>query len=453
MNISEASFREPQVLPISAPTPEALETATNDLLCKLKMKPAVDLPEAACTLQAKQPADPIRRILICTDTEEAVAMLERQEDVPRRIYTNKKGLHAGSPIVFMFPGQGAQYVEMGRDLYTREPVFREYFDSCMDIVKSVLGIDLKKTIFPDQQQLEAMTEQLKQTATTQPALFSIEYALAQLWISKGIRPDAMIGHSIGEYTAACIAGVFSLNDALELVCQRSRLMQQISTGSMASFRVSPTLVETLLDNVDVGIATLNAPNACVISGAPAAVKKVLQKADQQNILYQVLRTSHAFHSSMMNPAKEALLEYTKKITMHAPETPFISNLTGTWFTEDDASNPAYWGEHLRNAVRFSEGMEQLMNHAPYIFIEVGPGNSLCMLARQHMDNPSITRTIATLRHPKEKQSDYVFFKTAFGRCWLAGIRVNWPSLQTGAKHCGTIYSKKKIKGTNGTLRS
>jgi acyl transferase domain-containing protein len=420
--------KEPYILPLSAATPEALEDATQDLYQHLKSHPDVDVAEVARTLQNKPHATAIRRILVCNTTSEAIAMLEKQEGVPRRIYTNKNSVQSTPPIVFMFPGQGAQYVHMGRDLYDREPVFRDHMDACIALVESCTTTDLKALLYPDPKNSAEMSELLNQTAVTQPALFSIEYALAQLWISRGIRPDAMIGHSIGEYTAACLAGVFSMEEALELVCHRARLMQGAPTGSMAAMQAPASEIVKLAEQSGTCIATINAPNTCVLSGTAAAIEKALTLADQQNILHQRLRTSHAFHSPMMDPAKDALQQYVQKCHPRPPTTPFISNLSGTWFSESNRTDPAYWGEHLRNAVRFSDGMTALMNHAPYIFLEVGPGNTLCTLTRQHMNKPSLIRTIASLRHPKEDTHDHAFFKTAQGRCWLAGIPIEWDLL-------------------------
>jgi acyl transferase domain-containing protein len=417
--------KEPYILPLSAVNPETLENATYDLYQHLKSHPELNLANVARSLQNRPHAAATRRILVCNTTSEAIAMLEKQEGVPRRIYTNKNSVQSTPPIVFMFPGQGAQYVQMGRELYDREPVFRDHMNACAALVESCTTIDLKALLYPALNSPAETSKPLNQTAMTQPALFSIEYALAQLWISRGIRPDAMIGHSIGEYTAACLAGVFSMEEALELVCHRARLMQAAPSGSMASMQAPATEVKKLAEQSGTCIATINAPNTCVLSGTAGAIEKALTLADQQNILHQRLRTSHAFHSPMMDPAKNALQQYVQKCNPRPPNTPFISNLSGTWFSESNRTDPAYWGEHLRNAVRFSDGMKVLMKHAPYIFIEVGPGNTLCTLTRQHMNKPSLIRTIASLRHPKEEAQDHEFFKTALGRCWLAGIPIEW----------------------------
>ena len=410
------------ILPLSAASSDALEKLTEDLCATLKTQPQRTLAEVARELQSKPASGNARRIIVSKSPEEAVAMIERREGVPRLIYTNKKCPDSPPPVAFMFPGQGAQYAGMGNGLYQSEPLFRETIDRCATIVQETTGIDLKKILFPNPEENDQATKQISETAVTQPALFTIEYALAKLWISKGITPDTMIGHSIGEYAAACIAGVFTLEEALPRVCTRARLMQEMPAGLMVSFQEPQETIEKLIKGTEAAIATLNAPGTCVISGTFDAVEQALKKADEQSILYQRLRTSHAFHSSMMEPAQKEFLKYTCTLNCQSPKIPFISNLTGTWFSGHDAQNPRYWADHLRYPVLFSKGMQQLMVHNPnYAFLEIGPGNTLCTLTRQHMQKPTLTRTIASLRHPKEEQSDTAFFTIARGKCWLAGI--------------------------------
>lgn len=427
MNRPKNSSSTPHLLPLSAPNPAALEVETNELHHKLKTNPSIRLEDIAKALQSRHPAGAYRRVIISNDTQETLDMLDNKEGTPRRIFTNKKAVTSHPPVVFMFPGQGSQYVNMGKDLYLNEPVFRENLDLGMKIFEAATGTDLKSILFPCDEQQDQATEQLKQTIITQPALFCIEYALAQLWISKGILPDAMIGHSSGEYTAACLSGVLTLTDALELISHRARFMQDMPHGTMATLHTSSDIATTLIKDTNACIASINSPTICVISGTEAEINVVLQKADQQNVLTQVLRTSHAFHSPMMEPAQRALQEYTQKTTFHPPSTPFMSNLTGNWFTAQEASTPDYWGAHLRNTVHFSAGMSELMKHnSAYVFIEIGPGNTLCTLTRQHMEKPSMIRTTPSLRHPKEDHNDQTFFLTARGKCWLAGINFTQP---------------------------
>ncbi|GAB1539414.1 beta-ketoacyl synthase N-terminal-like domain-containing protein [Scytonema sp. NUACC21] len=414
---SEAS-RSWQLLLLSAKTDSALETATANLATYFKQHPNVNLADVAYTLQVGRRAFDYRRILLCQNVNDAVTVLESLD--PQRIFSRFHEL-CNRQVVFMFPGQGSQYVNMGQQLYDSEPVFRQHIDECCEILKSHLSVDLRSILYPDKERAQVAVEQLQQTQITQPAMFVTEYALAQLWMSWGVSPAATIGHSIGEYVAACLAGVFSLEDALALVAARGRLMQQLPSGAMLSVPLSEEALQPWL-NEELSLAAINAPSLCVVSGSEGAIAQLQSRLTQEGVECRRLHTSHAFHSQMMDSILEPFTEEVKKVTLNPPQIPFISNLTGTWITASEATHPSYWASHLRQPVRFATGIAELIKESEHILLEVGPGRTLKTLAKQQT-NDSIV--LSSIRHPKDQQSDLAFLLNTLGQLWLAGVQVDW----------------------------
>jgi acyl transferase domain-containing protein/acyl carrier protein len=415
-----------QLLLLSAKTDTALDSATQNLAQHLTQHPQENLADVAYTLQVGRKEFNHRRILVCKDTEDAASTLNKQDG--QRVLT-----HLLEPlersIVFMFPGQGTQYVEMGKELYQTEPIFREQVDNCCEILKPYLGLDLRSLFYPSENEAEIAAEKLKQTSITQPALFVIEYALAQLWMSWGISPDAMIGHSIGEYVAACLAGVMSPEDALALVAIRGRLMQELPSGAMLSVSLNEEEVKTLLKE-ELSLAANNAPNLCVISGNHSAVNALEKQLNAEGVQCRRLHTSHAFHSQMMESILEPFIGEVKKVKLYSPKIPFVSNVTGTWITPEEATNPHYWARHLRQTVRFSEGLSELLQEPNRILLEVGAGRTLCTLVKQHSHQAAGQVVLPSLRHLLDEQSDVAFILNILGRLWLAGVTVNWSAFYT-----------------------
>ncbi len=420
-----------QLLLLSAKTESALENASKNLAQHLTEYSEENLANVAYTLQVGRREFNHRRILVCQDIEDAVSAFNQQDG---QILTHyQESLER--PIAFMFPGQGAQYAEMGKELYQTEPTFRKHIDNCCELLKPHLGFDLRSgsnsygvSLFNSSENETEIEEKLQQTNITQPALFIIEYALAQLWMSWGISPSAMIGHSIGEYVAACLAGVMSLENALALVAIRGRLMQQLPTGTMLCVALQEEEVKALL-NKDLCLAAVNAPNLCVVSGSHDAVDAFQKQLIAKGVECRCLHTSHAFHSQMMDPILEPFIAEVKKVKLNPPEKPFISNVTGTWITVEEATNPNYWARHLRSSIRFSAGISELLQEPNRILLEVGPGRTLCTLAKQHSGAAGQV-VLPTLRHPHDKQSDTAFILNILGRLWLAGVTVNWSGFYT-----------------------
>ncbi|MCB9100062.1 MAG: SDR family NAD(P)-dependent oxidoreductase [Anaerolineales bacterium] len=431
---SSESARERYLLPLSAKTDLALQMATENLAAYLKKNPTINLADVAYTLQLGRRAFDYRRIVVCSDVEDAVKALQSVE--PGRVLTSfYEPAAKTSPVVFMFPGQGAQYIDMGLELYQAELAFREQVDFCAEFLKPHLGLDLRDLLYPTRNsgaelteaQAEAVAEQLRQTNITQPALFVIEYALARLWMAWGIQPQAMIGHSIGEYVAACLAGVFTLEEALSVVVARGRLMQQMPAGAMLAVPLPEEQVTPLL-NGGLSLAVINGPALCVVAGPMEAVDAFQTRLAAQEVDYRRLHTSHAFHSSMMTPAADLFAAQLNKIELKPPQIPFLSNVSGTWITASEATNPAYWASHLRETVRFSAGLGELLKEQDRVLLEVGPGRTLSSLVKQHPHKSREQVVLTSLRHPQERSSDVEFLLTTLGRLWLSGVKVDWLKL-------------------------
>ncbi|MDF5721309.1 MAG: beta-ketoacyl synthase N-terminal-like domain-containing protein [Rhizonema sp. PD37] len=408
-----------KLLMLSAKTSSALETATVNLVNYLQQYSELNLADVAYTLAVGRQTFNHRRILVCETIDDAVKALHPLE--PQQVFTHYQQ-PCNHPVVFMFPGQGAQYVNMARELYQSEPKFTEEVDCCCLMLKPFLGLDLRKILYPSEAQIETATEQLKQTSITQPVLFVIEYALSKLCMAWGVRPEAMIGHSIGEYVAATLAGVFSLKDALALVAQRGRLMQQLPKGAMLSVQLSEQEVQPLLGK-ELSLGGINGPSLCVVSGSTDVIDKLQQQLLEKDVGCRKLHTSHAFHSQMMDSIIEPYTQYIQKVKLNSPQIPLISNVTGTWMTAAQATDPHYWAKHLRQTVRFSEGITQLLKEPERILLEVGPGRTLSTFARAH--HPLEPVVLTSLRHPQKQQSDVAFLLNTLGKLWLFGVKIDW----------------------------
>ncbi|MEA2601552.1 MAG: hypothetical protein QOF89_2544 [Acidobacteriota bacterium] len=416
-----------KLLVLSGHTEAALEAATDRLAGFLDQHPLLDLAEVTYTLQVGRRPFAHRRALLASDIGDATRALAGRD--PLRLLTARA--EAGDrPVVFMFTGQGAQYPDMGRGLYDAEPAYRTEVDRCCDLLRPHLGLDLRELLFPpagDEAAAAAAAERLKQTAIAQPALFVVEYALATLWMQWGVRPQAMIGHSLGEYVAACLAGVFTLRDALSLVAARGRLMQGLPPGAMLAVPLPEADVLPLLASAGTGLslAAINRPSLCVVAGPAPAVEALRAELETRGIEGRPLHTSHAFHSSMMDPILKPFGELMSNLRLSPPRLPYLSNLTGTWIRAEEATDPAYWAEHVRCAVRFADGMAELLREPDRVFLEVGPGNALTTLARQHPARTPRHTVLPSLRHPREKEDDLLFLQGSLARLWLAGAEVDW----------------------------
>jgi acyl transferase domain-containing protein/acyl carrier protein len=418
-----------QALMLSARTPTALETATGNLHAYLEENAQANLADVAFTLQVGRRAFPYRRMALCRDMNEAISALEMDTD--QRVVTASH-TESEPSVAFMFPGQGTQYVNMGRELYETEPIFRRQVDACAEILKPNLGLDLREVLYPDHEGEATAAQRLGQTMLAQPALFTIEYGLAMMWMAWGVQPEAMIGHSIGEYVAACIAGVMTLEDALFLVATRARMMQQLPAGAMLVVPLPEEEAESLLGH-GLSLAAINSPSNCVVSGPVEAVAECGRQFSARGIASSPLHTSHAFHSAMTEPLLPAFTAEVEKIELHPPRVPYISNLTGTWITAAQATDPQYWAEHLRRTVRFADGLAKMLKEPTRLLLEVGPSRTLSALTKQQPGRRPEQVIVNSLRHPQDSQSDVAVMVKALGALWLAGVKIDWAAFYQDEK--------------------
>ncbi len=420
--------RDRQLLVLSARSSDGLDRAAAGLRKHLAVDETVNMVDAAYTLQVGRRAFSHRRAIVCRDRNEALELLAQPD--PRRVFS---GSAERKPVgvVFLFPGQGAQYVNMGRTLYQSEARFRAEIEECSEVLQPHLGEDLRTILYPLDSGIAAAQERITQTAVTQPALFVIEYALAQLWMSWGVQPVAMIGHSLGEYVAACLAGVFTRDDALRLLARRARMMQDLPPGSMLSVRASLDAIKAELDP-RTSVAALNAPSLTVISGDHAAVAELEARLTAREISYRRLPTSHAYHSPMVEPIVASFTELVRSIPRAGPGQRWISGLTGGLVTDAEATDPAYWVQQMRQPVRFMDGAGLLMD-PNLVLLEVGPGQALTSLARQHPDRKAGQLVLTSLHGGQEWEADLDCLLAATGRLWTVGIGIDWVAFQAPAK--------------------
>jgi iturin family lipopeptide synthetase A len=417
-----------QLIVLSAKTGTALDAQAAQLLNYLDENPAANLADVAFTLQKGRQAFQYRRVLVARDVSHLRESLQPTHSLSPANQALSSSSVPAEPAgaVFLFPGQGAQYVNMGIDLYRAAPVFRDAVDTCCEILKAHMDRDLKEILYPSPDKESEAESLLQQTCFTQPALFVIEYAMARLFLDCGIRPTAMLGHSIGEYVAACLAGVFSLQDALALVAARGKLIHALPPGAMLAVNLSESDMLPLL-SPETAVAAINAPSQTVASGAATAIAALEVRLRKLNIEHRRLRTSHAFHSPMMDAVVQEFNQRVAKVKLNPPTIPYLSNVTGTWITAAQATDPAYWGAHIRKTVRFTNCVQTLLQ-SDSALLEMGPGETLVSLVRQHLKPRSTRPLIPSMRSHHARQDDREVWLTAIGRLWLLHSRPDWNGL-------------------------
>ncbi|MFU1970587.1 beta-ketoacyl synthase N-terminal-like domain-containing protein [Bacillus pumilus] len=399
-----------QLLVLSAKTDTALAEMTERLKQYVIQHPQVPLEDIAYTLRYGRKQFPYRKAIVLASADEWM----QQKQLETSVFRSKKWRKA----TFMFSGQGAQYAGMMRGLYDAEPVFKWEVDRCFKYVMETEQVDLKSIVFCEDETNEDITK----TSNAQPLLFIFEYALAKLLQHSGVEPESMIGHSIGEYVAACLSGVFSLESALTLVMARGRLMQDMEKGAMLSVQLPEAELVSMIDE-SLSVAAVNAKDLCVVSGREEHIATFEKKLQDKGIITRHLHTSHAFHSYMMEPMLDAFQQIVEKIELHEPAIPFVSNVTGTWATSEDVMTASYWTNHLRGTVRFHEGLSQLLTDEVRALIEVGPGNSLTALAKRHENKESHHDVLNMVRHTREQADDHAYFLKRIGELWAGGYEV------------------------------
>ncbi len=422
---SEAPERDLAVLTLSGNSGTSLKRVAAQMADYLRCNPAVDIADVAYSLQVGRKAWKHRLSVVCRNATEAADLID---GVPGPSVARNQADATTASVVFLFPGQGAQHVGMMRGLYEHEPSVRATLDECAELLQPVIGIDLRALLFAADSDTEAAA-QLDQTHLTQPALFVVEYALAKLWMSWGVQPSGMLGHSIGEYVAACLAGVIDLPDALRLVSRRGELMQSLPAGDMASVPLPDHEVIPLLTD-GLSLAAVLGPKLCVVSGNHSEVEALRVRLAEHGVEIRAIRTSHAFHSKDMEPILDDFAAAFKTVKLRAPKIPFISNLTGTWITAAEAVDPAYWVRQLRNMVRLQDGLAELTRPAGTVCIEVGPGRGLSALSQQAVEGRKIN-VVASCRDRHEPVEDVATLVGAVGRLWGMGGQVDWRAFSGG----------------------
>jgi acyl transferase domain-containing protein/thioesterase domain-containing protein len=413
------SVPAPELLLLSARSRTSLDGVSKKLGGYLRDTPNASLSDVAFTLATGRAPFSERRVLVARDREHAVAQLDALD--PRKVFTH--AAVANASVVFMFPGGGAQYPNMGRRLYDSEPVFKEHVDRGLNLLKKRVAFDPKALLFPESGEREKAASELERPSYQLPLIFIIEFALAKLWQSLGIAPAALIGHSVGENTAAAIAGVFAYEDALDLILLRGRLMDEVPEGAMMSVPLSANELYPLLGN-ELDLACVNAPELCVASGPRPQILALQKQLLEREVECHLIRINIAAHSRMLDGALERFGAFLRKIRLSAPSLPVISNRTGKRLLPEEARSPEYWVEHLRNTVLFGEGIGTLLEQPGRVFLEVGPGRALSSLARLHPAVAQGQAFIGSLPHVDDDTPDHEVFLAAFGRLWAAGVEVD-----------------------------
>jgi FkbM family methyltransferase len=440
-----------QLLLLSAADAESLDAVAQGLARHLAGHPGLPLADVAFTLREEGGDLPHRRAVVAHDGGDAARLLMSRD--PVRVVD---GVADGSSrsVVFLFPGVGEQYPGMGRALYGAEPVFRAKVDRCAEILRPLLGSDLREALFavddepaPSSGGLDLRrmlgrapvsdaAARLSRTEVAQPVAFVVGYALARLWESWGVRPDAVLGHSLGEYTAACVAGVFSLEDALELVALRASAIQELPGGAMLAVPLAADALAPYLAD-DVALAAVNAPELCVLSGSEDAIVRVERALADAGHAARRLAATHAFHSPLVRPAAERVAALAARMRLRGPRIPLVSNLTGGWLTEREATDPGYWARHLTGTVRFADGVAELLRQPGRVLVEAGPGGSLGTFVRQQAaaGGVAVPLAVASLPHAADDTPEPAFALGALGRLWTAGVRPDWSALAGSGRRC------------------
>ena len=411
-----------QLLLVSARSEAALGRATEALRAHLAQHPELPLADVAYTLQAGRVPFAHRRAVVCADTADAIAALGALS--PQRAFTRHSPNER--PVAFLFPGQGPAYAGMGAALYAREPVFRAAIDRCAALAAPHLGRDLAAT-FASPAAVAADAE----AQVAQPVLFAFEYALAQLWRSWGVQPRAYLGHSMGEYVAATLAGVFELADAMRVIVLRDRLIQNLAPGAILTVLLGADEALPALA-ADVAITAYNGPGIYSISGPAAAIDALAGELAARGTVHSRLAVSHVSHCPIVEPIVDELRAILAPVALRAPTTPYLSNLTGRWITAAEATDPEYWVRHLRAPVRFSEGVDQLLGDESWILLEVGPGRTLASLIHPH-DRGADQVVLASLPQPQAHQHEVELVLQALGKLWGAGGQIDRTALHGGAR--------------------
>ncbi len=439
---------------LSAASEEALAAAAAALADHLAAHPGLDLADVAYTLQVDRPPAAHRRMLVCRRSEEAIAALRGGGGA--RVWSAVVAAGAPPAVSFLFSGVGDHYVQMARGLCAAEPVFRRELDRAAELLAPELGLDLRQVLYPEPapavadpgaptrpdgrpsllQMLGRAAEPavgagpLDGTRLLHPAVFAVEHALARLWLSWGIVPRSLAGYSVGEYVAACLAGVFTLEAALGLVALRARLVDALPAGAMLSVFLPAAEVAPLL-GPQLALAAINGPTLSVVAGPLAAVAALEASLRERRVPSRRLAAGHPFHSPLLEPVVGPLVAAAAALDLSPPAIPLVSNVTGAWMSPAEATDPRYWALHMCRTVRFAEGLAALSAGEPRALVEIGPGNTLASMALQPgMASPPLL-AVPSLPHARDPEPDLAVIASSLGRLWLAGVEPDWQGYHAG----------------------
>ncbi|WP_298775405.1 type I polyketide synthase [uncultured Shewanella sp.] len=421
------------IFPLSAKNRQALDTMKGNLGHYLEANPDVNLADVAYTLQMGRERFNFSSFVVVNDKASLLDKVNQAQVI-------KSSFKDTPELVFMFPGQGNQYINMARPIYDTYPVFKATFDACCESLIPILGRNIKEIIFQETDSHDL--EKINETQFTQPALFIVSYAMAKLLASWDMTPSVMIGHSVGEYVAACLAGVFSVEDALKAVALRGKLVQGLPAGSMLAVLLIEEEVKGHIQGTSIDIAAMNYPGLCVLAGELDEIAELQDQLEDDGIFCKHLDTSHAFHSYMMEPVLEGFREVIEGITLNAPSTPFVSTVTGDWITDELAIDPEYWVQHVRQPVKFSHALKTLLaTDAELAFFEVGPGRSLDSAVKQHFKPGETLVVHASMPIAKEQDISVEHLLTSLASLWANGVSLPWAQM-----HQGTVRNRLSLPG-------
>jgi len=411
-----------QLIPWSAKTEKSLDLYGEKLAEYIQKSESINLADISFTLKTARENFKYRRFAVLGNSQKFDKNIINNLNNSRNtncVTTKDKD------IVFMFPGQGSQFVNMGKELFDLEPVFKSAMQECARILEAEVNENILNIIYPEKASEEAENK-LRNTKYSQPALFSIGYALGKLFMNWGIFPAAFIGHSIGEFVSAYFAGIFTLTDALKLIAARGKMMAALEGGSMLSVRLTENEILPYL-SADVSLAAINSPKLCVVAGSDDSIRILSDDLNEKGILNKVLQTSHAFHSHMMDEIIAPFEEVVNKIPLSKPLIPIVSTVTGNWLTDMEALDPKYWAKHLRATVLFGKAAQVLLDESYSLFLELGPGNATSTLTRQQAGKNTISAISTIEKTPESEDSSYSSTLMALGQLWLNGIEPDWNS--------------------------
>lgn len=424
--MKDFDIKEYSILTLSSKSEDDMDTQIGDLIEYFKKnKTKNSLTDLAYRLNLQCKNYRYRKMLV---TPSIINTIEELSTSDSRKVKKNQVIFNNIKVVFMFSGLGSQYVNMGRELYSNEDYFQTVMNNCFRILKEITGLDIKNILYPENQIIEPQ-DMIDDILISQLLIFIIEYTIAKYLIKHGCRPTIVVGYSFGEYTAACIAGVIALKDALSMIVERGHLLSHLSEGGMINIPLEREKVENLIKN-ELSIAIDNG-ESCVVSGREEEIEILEKFLKKNNILAMRIKATRALHSMMMNPIKKDIKRLFKNVDLNNPEIPILSGMYGRMIKANEINQASYWSNHIRERVQFYKGICSLAKEPNIVFVEIGPGHDLCSLIIRQVQEEKNQQVIYTLRNQYQKNSDLYIIKNVIGQLWLYGANVNWHDYHRG----------------------